>query len=199
MSVEIVTLPQAIMLGEKPSLPAPEKGWIAGGAIRRWFTGNEKLSDIDLFFQTEEAFNAYLLILINNGYVQSAEHKNAVTLTKDKVKVQCIRIKYYPNVDALLDSFDFTLCQFAWDGKNVFTTAQSMVSVLRNHLGVHNITKEYAVDSLRRAFKYAKKGFYPCNGSIMQIANSLRELTVEEIRNAIEISPGGGSRIIRID
>jgi hypothetical protein len=102
-------------------------------------------------------------------------------------------------VEDLLDSFDFTVCQFAYDGSNVFSTPEAIISVTRNHLGVHNISKEFAVDSLRRAFKYSKKGYYPCNGTIQKLADSLRGLTAEEVKNAVEISPGGGRRLIRID
>jgi hypothetical protein len=171
---------------------------MAGGAIRGWFSGKEKLSDVDIFFQSQEALRNYNFTLIENRFKELASHKDATTWSNGETLFQCITVQFYNNINELLDSFDYTICQFAWDGKTIFSTNLATISTLRNHLGVHKLN-ENAVDSLRRAFKYAKKGFYPCSGSLQQIAHALRGLTVEQINNAIEISPGGGRRIRRMD
>jgi hypothetical protein len=199
MSVTIIKLNQLQMLGPKIEITVPQRGWIAGGAIRRWFAGNEKLSDVDCFFQDEAAFLDYVNALAQHGAKLVNTHKNAATFDVNDILVQLIKLKYHPTVDSLLDSFDFTVCQFAWDGTDVYSTPQAVISTLRNHLGVHILTKDFAVDSLRRAFKYCKKGYHPCNGTIQQMANAMRTLTEDEIKNAVEISPNGGKRIIRVD
>ena len=202
MSVTLIELEEANMLGPKLSKDIPDVslfGWIAGGAIRRWFNAKEDLSDVDVFFQADLAFVDYCEQLTKAGFTQVNSHANAVTFNKGDLLVQCIRLGFYPTVEKLLDSFDFTVCQFAWDGKKIYATPQSIMSVLRGHLGAHNINRDFAVDSLRRAFKYSRKGFQPCNGTIQKMANSLRGLTEEQVKKAIEVSPGGGLRTVRID
>jgi hypothetical protein len=199
MSVNVIKVNPLQMLGPKIEIPVPKKGWIAGGAIRRWFAGGEPLSDVDCFFQNEQAFLDHVNEVLQHGAKLINTHKNAVTFELNDVLVQLIKIKFHPTVESLLDSFDFTVCQFAWDGTEIYSTPQAVISTLRKHLGAHILTKEFSVDSLRRAFKYCKKGYHPCNGTVQQIANSLRTLTEAEIQQAVEISPNGGKRIIRVD
>ena len=93
------------------------------------------------------------------------------------------------NKETRFDSFDFTVCQFGWDGKDIFGTSLGLVSVLRGHLGVHKIDKALATDSLRRAFKYAAKGYKPCHATIRDLGLSFNSLTKEEIESQIQISP----------
>ena len=103
------------------------------------------------------------------------------------------------NKETRFDSFDFTVCQFGWDGKDIFGTSLGLVSALRGHLGVHKIDKALATDSLRRAFKYAAKGYKPCHATIRDLGLSFNSLAKEEIENQIQISPNGGTRIIGVD
>ncbi len=197
--IQLIKIDPTQMLGEKPNVLVPSGGFIAGGAVRRWFSGKEALSDVDVFFPSADIQKKYIEELEKDDFKQTYATKNALTYYNGKIQVQCIQIKYYQDVSALLDSFDYTLCQFAWDGKDIYSTPLAMVSVLRNHLGAHEIRPDFAVDSLRRAFKYAKKGFYPCNGTLLKIADSLRGLTAEQILDAVTISPKGGRSILRID
>ena len=199
--MQIITLDPKQMMGKKPSFDkaSPNKVWIAGGAIRGWFTGQEKLSDVDYFFADEQVFNFCTADLIESGYELVNKHPNADTYIKnDLAPIQCIKKRTYTSVQELFDSFDFTLCQFAWDGEKIYSTVEAVISTQRNHLGVHKLQGNIP-DSLRRAFKYNRKGFYPCNGTLLALSNAMRTLTEEDIKNSIEISPNGGKRIIRID
>lgn len=197
MSVQLIKVDPLLLRGEKPPIPLVKgAAWMAGGAVRRWFSGKEKLSDVDLFFKDEGQCQEYVK---SSPIPKLFENPRCITLSNGQLIVQCITVNYYPDVRTILDSFDFSVCQFAYDGEDVWATPEALVTVLRGGLGVHNIRKDFAVDSLRRAFKYAKKGFFPCNGSIQKIADSLRGLTEEQIRQAVEISPNGGAVIMGID
>jgi len=198
--VNIADIHESLMVGQKPDfVPFPNRAWIAGGAIRRWFAGTEELSDVDVFFPSQEVFDAYVQTLTGNGFSKTYVSQNADTYSNGKHLVQCIKVNFFKDVNELFDSFDFTLCQFAWDGNKIYSTTEAIISVLRKHLGVHKIKEEFAVDSLRRAFKYCSKGYKPCSGTIIDLANSMIGLTKEKVATAVEISPAGGKRIIRID
>lgn len=197
--MQITEINPKMMNGIKPPIDCPENAVIAGGAIRRWFVGREELSDVDVFFKSEEDLKKYEESLEKIGFKIAMKGSNASTYERDRVLVQCIKIKYYQNIQDLFDMFDYTVCQFAWDGQKIYTTSEALISVLRGHLAVHKITKEYSVDSLRRAFKYAKKGYWPCLGTLQEISNSITGLTKEEIEKQVVVSPGGGTRSIGVD
>ena len=52
---------------------------------------------------------------------------------------------------------------------------------------------------MRRAFKYQRKGFEPCLGTIRDIAEVIRTLNEEELKAQVELSPAGGKRFVRFD
>jgi len=195
--MDIIKIEESLMLGKKPDVIMNSANiFIMGGAIRSWFTGTEKTSDIDVFADTEimlEKFKAdnKLETLIN-------QNKNTDTYKKGKDIIQLIKI-HKDSVYNFFDGFDFTLCQFAWDGINIYSTPNAIIDVGRKRLSVHKIQKDYELDSLRRAFKYQRKGYFPCSGTISEIAKSLSGMEAQEIIKQTEISPGGGKRTVRMD
>jgi hypothetical protein len=109
-------------------------------------------------------------------------------------------IKLYRNtIEDLFDCFDFTICQFAWDGNDIFSTIEGVITTERKHLSVHKVQKGFEIDSLRRAFKYFEKGYKPCLGTIGELGKSLAGTELKEIEQQIQISPGGNKRIVRWD
>ena len=198
MSIELIKLDQGAFIGKRPIISPAKDVWIAGGAIRQWFNDGESMSDIDIFGKSQQALDNFI-----NEKLWAAnkisEQDNLSSFSLNGQLIQVIKYDYYDSVHDLLDSFDFTVCQFAWDGEIVYSTEASIVSVLRKHLRVHQITKELAADSLRRAFKYQRKGYIPCLGTLKDIALSFQNLTEEEIKQQITISPGGGTRFVGVD
>ncbi len=192
----IIQLKLDDMRGEIPPLKPSNGCFIAGGAIRRWFTGKEDLSDVDVFAPSEANHAAYLATIGNA--VKLDETANAVTYQVDKTKLQLIK-HYRASVQELVDSFDFNVCQFAWDESGIWATPEAAIGTLRGHLSIAKITKEFSIDSLRRAFKYQNKGFKPCDGTIRDISKVISELSKEEVEAQVTMSPKGGSRIVRFD
>lgn len=194
--MNIVEIPRTLLAGEPTNLKITEGAWIAGGAIRCWYLQKPNKSDIDFFFNSEQAAEAFKQA--NNISNPKYSHKNADTFDVNGKRIQLIKL-YHPSVESLLDSFDFTICQFAYDGKSVYATVEAMTTASRGHLMVNKIQPGYELDSLRRAFKYAKKGFEPCLGCLKMIAESFRELPQESLSNQLEISPNGGRRVVKFD
>jgi hypothetical protein len=197
--VEVIKVEAKLLKGKAPALTPTPGTWICGGAIRQWFTGKEKPSDIDVFAQTKEAHDNFVETRLKDALIIHAT-ANAVTYRGPEGQpVQLIKVAYYQNLHDILDSFDFNVCQFGWDGTTVYSTTYAIWSVLQNHLGVHKLRPEFAADSLRRAFKYHGKGFKPCAGTLRDLGQNFAGLSQQQIDDQVSISPNGGRRIVGID
>ena len=195
---ELIKLNEKQMRGKSPSITLTKNTWVAGGAIRQWFVGNEKKSDIDIFGVNDDALNGFVLANCQGAKLIFSSI-NAHTYDRNGDIIQIIRGKHFTSLEQALQSFDFNVCQFGWDGNFIYSTTEAVISVLRGHLGVNSISKELAADSLRRAFKYQKKGYIPCHGTILEICKSFVGLSDEQIESQVALSPSGGKRILGID
>lgn len=196
--IELIKIPKDQLKGKKPILEPVPNVFICGGAIRQWFLGTEASSDIDVFGTTPEVLEDFIYTSLKNCKLLS---ENPFTKTFD-YKGQFVQVMYglpFHNILDAFESFDFTICQFAWFNDEIYSTANAICSALRGHLGVHEINQNFAVDSLRRAFKYQSKGYIPCSGTIRDLGLGFVNLTDEQIKKQLEISPNGGLRTVRID
>lgn len=159
------------------SLPEPEAAgpWIAGGAIRRTLLQDPLDSDFDYFFRDAEQKKAFQEELLERGgwvvketeqvttYGAKVEHKNVI--------VQAITIAYYPTLDAVLDSFDFTITQFGYDGKDLVCGDFSLWDLARKRLALHKLS--FGVSTVRRLIKYTRQGFTACGGVLASILEAV--------------------------
>lgn len=171
--------------------------WVAGGSIRRIFSGEEQNSDIDYFFNNENQlkdFKEYLerkdsgAILrgsndMNHSYVLPAtketvydsETGNETPFTKfvPEQKIQLIHFRYYNNPQDVIDSFDYTLSQFLYDGESFHFGDFALFDVARKRLVPHKIS--YAASTLRRMLKYANQGYTICAGGLGEILGQVAD------------------------
>src|SRR5271166_1310451 len=122
-------------LDRVPSI-APKCGpWIAGGAVRRTLQGENLNSDFDFFFHDVEQFEIFKVGLVAKGFrITATNDKNtsfkAPGYFEDadgegkgiwvpEMCVQAINFRYYDSPEEIIDSFDFTLSQFVYDGVDV--------------------------------------------------------------------------------
>jgi hypothetical protein len=173
------------MQGAQPSVTLPEGCWVAGGAIRRWFTGETQESDIDVFCESPEAEE---LIAKENRLsgVQRLKHGEQSTNFKGS-PIQIIHNPRFVSPEDTIAHFDFALCQFFWDGSRIGATIEAILSTTRKRLAVAKIQGGYEIDSLRRAFKYARAGYWPCVGTIRELAKALNG--AQDVSKFNEISP----------
>lgn len=191
-----LTIPTVLMRGESPSLTPVDGTWIAGGSIRRWFTGEKQDADVDVFGIDEAALARFAE---KHGLTKKVhEHKNATSYRKGPTIYQLIKIHSTTPAETL-DKFDFQHCRFAWDGKEVISTVEAVACATRKALMVHKIQVGYELDTLRRAFKYQSQGYKPCMGCLHAIASSFREVEESKLQEQLEQSPGGGKRVVRYD
>lgn len=176
----------ALVLGALPSLTSSGP-WVAGGAVRRTLLGQEPDSDFDFFFRDAEQLNEFKAGIEALGFALFRESEHHFhyrgylpggQLMRD---VQLIRFAYYGSAAEVIDSFDFTICQTAFDGTTLTVGDFTLWDLGRKRLAVHRIT--FPVSSMRRVLKYTRQGFYACNGAL----NSLLRATADnpELRTDI--------------
>lgn len=159
------------VLADLPELTS--KGpWLAGGALRRTILGQEPESDFDFFFRDADQLASFVEHLENEGCTKVRETQHHVHyrgpigggVDRD---IQCIRFAFYGSAEEVIDSFDFTLCMFAFDGETLTAGEFSLWDLGRGRLAVHKIT--YPVATMRRLIKYTSQGFKACKGALASI------------------------------
>lgn len=167
-----------------------EGPWVAGGAVRRTMTGEPLTSDIDFFFRSNRQYNNFLeeamslgtkLISSNDMNVSMVLPADYSTLhlqgtpktAQEELKVQAIKFRYYESLEQVIDSFDFTLSQFGFDGEYIYMSDFALWDVARKKIVPHKIT--YATSSLRRLLKYGAQGFSVCSGGLSEILEQVVE------------------------
>ncbi|WP_316176185.1 hypothetical protein [Bradyrhizobium sp. SZCCHNRI1073] len=154
--------------------PLSKEGpWIAGGALRRTLLGKEPESDFDFFFRDAGQLADFTAALESSGLVKVRETAHHVHyrgklgdsgIDRD---IQCIRFAFYQNSEAVIDSFDYTICQLAFDGKTLTLGEFTLWDLGRRRLAIHKIT--YPVATMRRMLKYTAQGFTACAGCMATI------------------------------
>mgnify|MGYP006921366395 CR=1 FL=1 len=149
--------------------------WCAGGAIRRTLIKQPLSSDFDFFFRSAEQLADWEKALPSTlSLVRETEHhkhwKGTIGESAIPVEIQAIRFRYYESAADVIDSFDYTITQFALDGDKLVTTPEALWDLGRKKLAIHKVT--YPVATMRRMLKYATQGFTACGGCM---ATLLRE------------------------
>lgn len=169
-------------LDRLPTL-TPTGPWLAGGALRRTLSRTPLDSDFDFFFASAEQFASFCEGLKARGGWKISENEHNVTFRlpskapeptgqdefsayEPELTIQAINTTYYPTLEAVLDSFDFTLCQFGYDGADLVCGDYALWDLGRKRLVTHRIT--YGTASLRRLLKYTRQGFTACGGSLSE-------------------------------
>jgi len=159
--------------------------WIAGGSLWRTFN-KEPLEkcDIDVFFKSKKQFEELTIKMRSFPYV-----KNVISETKKKwntlykyhvnegkkfnktVDIQFINVAHYSSLAKLLNSFDFTVCQFGWDGKNFLTGKTSVDDLSKKQIVFWSISKYKSL--MRHLHKYLSNGFTVSSDQTKFLAYSL--------------------------
>lgn len=155
----------------------PKGAWIAGGFLRA-LVANEDDSggDIDFFFHTEEAFNQMLDLIKYPtakpgaekafGYYALPEYEaieklrivDCESLISTRPNIQLVRLYWFDSPEHVIDSFDFTVCQFITDGETLWFNPQSFDDIATKTIREHRPTND-AIATLNRILKYQRKGY----------------------------------------
>lgn len=153
--------------------------WLAGGSIRRTISAMPLESDFDFFFASEEQLGKFSKGLERLNFVKKKETEHHVQYegfegaVERCITIQLIRFRYYGNASEVLESFDFTICQFVFDGEHIHCGDYALWDLGRKRLAVGTIT--FPVSSMRRLLKYARQGFTACDGCLAALATAISD------------------------
>jgi hypothetical protein len=151
--------------------------WIAGGAALRWYQGQTVgANDIDVFcrdsLQTQEVIDR---IKSYGRFAVKYESDNAVTLdywdrsTNERWTIQIIRRRFFPNIQAVIDSFDITVCQIGTVGAEWFLGKNTARDIRERNL---RFTGNLQPDAAKRLVKYWTYGYRPVDSVLDSVMNN---------------------------
>ena len=106
--------------------------WLAGGSVWKAIENRSIEYDLDFFFNSPMQFQIWTRMLKSIPYVHHIvnEKKSKYNTSyqfhicdgkyNKTITIQGVSFKYWKNTEDLLDGFDFTACQFAMDGRNLY-------------------------------------------------------------------------------
>lgn len=161
-----------------------EKGpWVGGGIVRRILTGEiREAHDVDVFFKSPEQLGLFSPKLreiekntINKGewWVAQAQMQRTATEThadrdtsglcyirsSSHVPLQLVDKMFFPTMEAMLEDFDFTICQMVTDGKTIRYTQEAKRDLDTSQLRIH--ANSSGVRHVSRMLRYISYGFEP--------------------------------------
>lgn len=143
--------------------------YMAGGC----FDWSRELSDVDVFFQSEDDFHNVIKEL-DEFAIRVRVTDNSSSYLWKGIKFDIVKSKFYNSVEEVIESFDFVNCMAGIDcHSSKFISHKDWYTVNKQkRLAIHKIT--YPMASLRRAFKYAAKGYFVCHGSMLRLAEAIK-------------------------
>lgn len=171
--------------------------FIAGGAIRDNIT-NTPISDYDIFGTEHELKVFEQLNFLGQKPLYEIDRLKTYYF-EGKYKVQLIFNPVFNSPEECLSNFDFTICQFAYDGSDIICNPESLIHLYEKKLVVYKLNPGFELDSMRRMQKYIQKGFTICNGGLKEFAEAFQKMDKPELDQQTSFYPDGSSRIIRFD
>lgn len=149
--------------------------WVAGGAARKFWFDESLDTDIDIFFKTKEQFLNYECA-IAKFCKRISSTKYANTYLWNDIKVQLIKYRFFKDIESLLNDFDFTICQYAFDGQNMWYSQKSMNDSLSKILVFNNV--KVPIQTLRRVIKFEKQGFKTLYDTTITLCKSIAAASI---------------------
>ena len=173
-------------------------GWIAGGAIRDHFASQQIESDIDVFFKSQQDYQATIDKLADSRMVQQKYiHKELSCFAWRGVDVQLIGTHFFEGPKETAESFDFTVCCCALDATDIYMHEHFMEDLAARRLAVNKLP--FPLSTLERLQKYSKKGFTACNGTLLEIAKAIKGVDLDDKKNTLSFYANGSPRFTRFD
>lgn len=173
---------------------------IAGGSVSSALIGNKVATDVDLFFDGPESF-MYMYKLLNDpksinipeldkalfyGYKTNitenvlmgpeSRRLRHITFKHDDpsiLPIHLIKIVWYDSPEAVIDSFDFTLAQFAVSNSKFVYNPLGLIDLYQKNLRLHQHQTPTAI--LKRLVKYTSKGYNVNHQTLLGIVKYIQQ------------------------
>lgn len=172
--------------------------WIAGGALRDYFMGVAIKTDIDLFFPNEAEYTKCAQHMRKGGATLEWESNNGMKLKYNGRLYDLVKF-YSPSPQETIDEFDFTVSMIAIDCDKVYFGETTFIDLAKRQLMLNKL--QFPANTMRRAFRYYKKGFSMCVGEMEKLVIAIQDMPKPEKQEAetditdAPISGGGKSRM----
>jgi hypothetical protein len=175
---------------------AKTKFWVAGGCFIGIITGS-KIKDIDVFTSDPasviDEFKA-------RGYREAFENDWVKNFRHEGLIIQVVKKHVYDTPQKTIDDFDFTMVSAAYDGKDFVAHERFYLDVAQRRIVITNLVKP--LNTLKRALKYASRGFVMCPVAMSRLAKEINLLEIDwenPDQNAIDFYPDGTPTFRGID
>ncbi len=169
-------------MGEKPAAlgtldflfkEAKTKFWIAGGCFIGIVTGS-KIKDVDVF-----APDPTLVIdeFKSRDYRETFENDWVTNFKHEGMVIQVIKNYVYDTPQQTISDFDFTVVSAADDGKDFVAHQRFHLDVAQRRIVITNLVKP--LNTLKRALKYASRGFVMCPVAWSRLAKEINLLKID--------------------
>jgi len=155
------------------------KCWLAGGALRDYFSGVPVTTDYDMFFPNEIEYEKARTYFKAKDCEIKWESDNGCKM-KYKDRTYDLVKKFFADPQTTIEAFDFTVSMFAVDQEKIYHGETTFIDLAKRQLMINKIT--YPASSLSRAFRYYTKGFRMCQGEMKKLFEAIQSTPKEEKR-----------------
>jgi len=144
--------------------------WVAGGSVWKSIENIPLECDIDVFFKSDRQCEKWFRTLLSlpyahrivsdpksNQYNTSLKYHVHHKGYNKTITLQLVSFRFFDNIKALLDGFDFTACQFGFDGNALYSGDTSLDDLRNREIIFNNVLDNVATGI--HIEKYTKIGF----------------------------------------
>jgi hypothetical protein len=136
--------------------PLGHLGWLAGGAVRDALIGRQP-KDLDYFFESRAKFTKARDLLLKDSASVVSVGLSSVILDHDRTRFELIGSTFYPDISAVLNSFDLTAVQFGLVGAELVGSELAHQDLQARRLRLYQLTDP--VSTLTRLRKLIRAGW----------------------------------------
>jgi hypothetical protein len=178
----------------------PPGAIIAGGFVSAIFNTQSPAHDIDIFFTSQESFERtyelfanppsedkfwvvreYALSVSPEDLLNKSRQIKLVQLNspnKERMPIQLIKMIWFNDAEHVIDSFDYTVCQVAIDGKDLVYSPGALMDLCQRRLVLHRF--HYPGDALYRLTKYTQKGYSVIPATLLELVADIRDCSITD-------------------